>query len=441
MLTRRCKGLWALALTAAISAALSGCGRSQQQAGKAPKRVIEVSFFEGGFGLAFFKEVARKYEKTHPGVKVNLWGDPRNGEKLRPRFIAGNPPDLVWAQDIPIWTLVAGNQVYPLDKELNGPSWDEPSKKWRDTLYPGTLDSFMNNGHIYGMPISMNLWMIWYDKAMFRKYGWQVPKTWAQFEKLCADIKATGIAPLAFQGRYPSYASRTIMDLVQRIGGLDAVKRLSNLEPGAWTDPEILKAATLVQDLMKKGYFQQGCMGMSHTESQMEFIQGRAAMVACGTWLKSEMGDAIPRDFEMSSFPVPMVEGGIGSATAVQTTNDRVFVPQEAKDPAAGADFLRFLTSEAMAREFIRQKEALGPTIVKNAPLPDALKDSVHCLTKAPFTWSFDVESWYPSFGAAHNDALSQLLTLKITPKEYCQLMEKAAAVVRNDPRVIRHRM
>ena len=67
----------AMALTLALG--LVGCGKSGENADKGVKKTIEVSFFEGGFGLTFFQDVARKYEKAHPGVKVNLWGDPRNG--------------------------------------------------------------------------------------------------------------------------------------------------------------------------------------------------------------------------------------------------------------------------------------------------------------------------------------------------------------------------
>src|SRR5688572_27038049 len=54
---------------------------------------LEIAVFEGGYGIQWHKQVARDYEKLHPGIKVNVWGDPRVDEKIRPRVLRGDPPD------------------------------------------------------------------------------------------------------------------------------------------------------------------------------------------------------------------------------------------------------------------------------------------------------------------------------------------------------------
>ncbi len=43
---------------------------------------IEVAIFEGGYGLKFFEETARQFERVNPGVRVNLYGDPRINDKV-----------------------------------------------------------------------------------------------------------------------------------------------------------------------------------------------------------------------------------------------------------------------------------------------------------------------------------------------------------------------
>ena len=38
---------------------------------------IDIPIFEGGYGVKIYQDIARAYENEHPGVKINLYGDPR----------------------------------------------------------------------------------------------------------------------------------------------------------------------------------------------------------------------------------------------------------------------------------------------------------------------------------------------------------------------------
>jgi ABC-type glycerol-3-phosphate transport system substrate-binding protein len=73
-------------------------------------------------------------------------------------------------------------------------------------------------------------------------------------------------------------------------------------------------------------YFQPGAMGMSHTEAQLQFLLGRAAMVMCGSWLKSEMLGKIPAGFQLGAFNLPRVAGGKGDPTALNSGSGYYFV-------------------------------------------------------------------------------------------------------------------
>lgn len=417
-----------------------GCSRKpEQNIEKSPegKIIIEVSVFEGGFGLDYFFQVARDYEKLHPDVKVNLWGDPRNAEKLRPRFIAGNPPDVFWG-DLPVWKLIANGQLYPVDEFLETKSYGQ-DKNWKDTFYPGLLDGLKYSGKIYGIPTDFSIWVIWYNKGMFEKYGWQVPKTWNEFLQLCEKIKKQGIAPLAFQGRYPGYMAGTLEALFQRIGGIKAVYDAQNLVPGAWEHPAFLESARKVRELVDKGYFEEGFMGMSHTEAQMEFVRGKTSMVACGTWLKSEMSNVLPKDFRMSCFGYPAVEGGSGDPTAVQVGCAFWCIPKDAKHPELGADFLKFLTSLENAKRFVKEKEALLPIIGADESLPEELAGAVSLVNKAKFTWTVKIGQWYPEWQTEYTNAIAGLLTKELTPEAFVKAVEEASVRVRNDPTVVKH--
>jgi len=418
----------------------SGCARQPGEEKAASKKTtIEVSVFEGGFGLDYFLQVARDYEKLHPDIKVNLWGDPRNAEKLRPRFIIGNPPDVFWG-DLPVWKLITNNQLYPLNEILETKAYGQ-DKKWKDTIYPGLVDGLKYEGKIYGIPTDFSIWVIWYNKGMFEEHGWRIPETWTEFLQLCEDIKKAGIAPIAFQGRYPSYMAGTLEALFQRIGGLKAVYDAQNLVPGAWEHPAFLDAAGKVQELVNKGYLQKGCMGMSHTEAQMEFVRGKTAMVTCGTWLKSEMSNVLPEGFQMACFGYPAVEGGKGDPTAVQVGCAFWCIPADAKHPKLGADFLKFLTSLENAKRFVREKAALYPVIGSDESLSEELATAVELVKKAAFTWDIKVGRWYPEWRTEYSNAITGLLTEELTPEQFVKAVEEAAARVRENPTIVKHRV
>src|SRR5687768_139319 len=78
--------------------ALAGCVHPLQDDGSGPSAPrngdLEVRVFQGGFGVDFYAKAAKEYERAHPGVKIDLEGDPRIWEQLRPRFVGGDPPGL-----------------------------------------------------------------------------------------------------------------------------------------------------------------------------------------------------------------------------------------------------------------------------------------------------------------------------------------------------------
>ncbi len=449
--------LWRIELLASLFVAcglLAGCHQALQgpPVTQDGRKLVEVSVFQGGYDIDFWEDCARQYEKLHPDVKVNLWGDPRNDEKLRPRFIAQEPPDLVNAY-LPIWLLIYAGQATPLDEALDSPAYGQPEKTWRETLYPSAYADFEMNGQYWALTVPYAAFGFWYSQRQFREYGWEVPRTWSELLRLCEQIQATseqlkasgidpdGIDPIGFQGRYPGYIQSVFETLVQRIDGVEAWLAMQNLEPGAWNSDAVVQAWTLVQELRKKEYIPDKYMGLSHMESQMEFVAGDAAMIPCGTWLATEMKSKTPPGFDMGFIHYPMVEGGKGDPTAINCSGEFWFVPTHAHYPEIGADILKLVTSLDMAKEFVRRKRA--PMAVKGCEeeAPPELQGAVEAIRRAHFIFTSRVAQWYPTFGAAYDEACGSIMTLSMTPEEAGAYLERAAAAQRQDRRMKRHIM
>lgn len=431
------RGLFPIVVVGLLLAA-AGCAR-QDRLERAAGKQIEVSVFLGGYGLDFFHDVARSYERTHPGVKVNLWGDPRNIEKLRPRFLAGDPPDAFWAF-LPIWRLADGGALHPLNESLETPAYGQDIT-WGESFVPAALATTVVAGTTYFVPTDLSVHLMWYNAGMFREHGWQVPRTWPEFYSLCEQIRAADIAPIAFQGRYPDYAFPILLNYFQRKAGERPLFALINLEPGAWLHPDMLEAARMLREMMVKGYFQPGCMGMTHTEAQMEFVNGRAAMVPCGTWLKAEMSNTTPDDFEMSCFNYPTVPGGKGDPSVAGISLGYWCVPAKAANVEGGVDFLKWLTSLDNANKFCKEKDTLFAVRGADKYVAKELAPAVEIMNRATYTWAAMIGNWYPELSKRIGDGLASLMTGNITPEEFCRRLEDMSDRTRRDARTPKYRL
>ena len=131
-----------MAGAALLPAACDVVRRAPTEAGSA--KVVEAAFFEGVYGIHWHQKVAEAYSKEHAsdGIRVHLWGDPRVTDKIKPRILRGDPPDLVDVGDLPVWLLIANGKLHPFDRALDMPAVGAPDAAWRDLFISGTLETY-----------------------------------------------------------------------------------------------------------------------------------------------------------------------------------------------------------------------------------------------------------------------------------------------------------
>lgn len=405
---------------------------------------LEVVAFKGGYGIDHYENVAKELEGKNPGLKVTVSGDPRVWEKLRPRLISGDPPDLMlpgWGMDH--WALIQDDALLALDTALDGPGPDGKGK-WRDSFKPDILKLGQKDGKTYTLPYYISLQGWWYDPAVFEKNGWTPPKTFPELLALCEKIKAKGIAPITYQGQYPYYMiDGVLVPWAMSVGGKEAIDAAQNLEPGAWNSPAFLKAAEMIDELRKKGDFQKGASGMSHTESQTQFLNGKAAMIPCGTWLESEMKNVTPPGVTMRYFVPPVATDGKGDPTSVMIGIEPWMIPAEAKHPEAAVAFFRYMTSVPVAKKFIEEKGTLMAVedATDGVTLPETLQAPAEAFKNAKVVYSDQVRTWYPAFGKEVEGAMTALLSGEATPKEFVDRCEAAAKKTREDESIPKYKV
>ena len=119
----------------------------------------------------------------------------------------------------------------------------------------------------------------------------------------------------------------------------------------AWKDEGRLAAYTKFEELFDKGYMLEGSEALNHTASQMEFVNGRAAMIPNGSWLEAEMAAATPEGFKMAMMPVPVLEDGEGLKVTYNMIGDFIMVPAASEHQDWAKEFIKFACSEEMNRK------------------------------------------------------------------------------------------
>jgi len=446
---------WVLIGATALAMA-AGCGDSGKggddtpapkapvaEAGKKFTGKMEVQAFKGGFDIDFYQKAAEEFDAKNPGLKTTVEGDPRVWEKLRPRLVSGDPPDLMfpgWGMDH--WALAEEGSLLTLDTALDSPPY-EGSGKWRDTFEPTILKLGQKDGKQYVLPYYFTVWGWWYDPGLFAKNGWTAPKTFDDLLALCDKIKAKGIAPITFQGKYPYYMLEgMLLPWAQSIGGPQVVNDVQNLVPGAWKNPAILQAATMIAQLRDKGYFENGAVGLSHTESQTDFLNGKAAMIPCGTWLESEMKKQMPAGAKMQYLLPPVVATGKGDPTAVLIEIEPWMVPAKAKQPEAAIALFKYMTSPAKAKQFVEEKGTLMAIKGSDAgKLPETLVVPSQTFKASKTAWSFQARNWYPAMEKEVENALTSMVNGQATPQQFCDRAEAAAQKTKGDDSVTKHKV
>ncbi|WP_127548813.1 N-acetylglucosamine/diacetylchitobiose ABC transporter substrate-binding protein [Actinoplanes sp. OR16] len=428
----------------AAPASEAGAKSAENPLGVKADAPLEVVVFKGGYGDDYAIAAEATYQQKYPSAKIDHKGLQKVGEAMQPRFVAGNPPDVVdntGAGRLDIATLVSASQVSDLSELLAAPAFDQPGKTVRETLLPGVVEDGTFGGSTVALNFTYTVWGVWYSKALFAERGWAYPDSWPAMLALCDEIKKSGIAPWTYQGKYPEYINDPLLTMAAKIGGLDLVKAVDNLQPGAWNQPGLVEAATAFAELAGKGYLMSGSEALSHTEAQAAWCQRKAAFIPCGSWLEAEQKSVTPPGFDMVMGVVPAA--GALPVTAVQAASSESFiVPSKAVNTAGGKEYLRILFSLASARDFAQA----GSTLPAVAGATDGLtlssglgsvRDAVQAAGGDAFNYRF--RTWYAPLAKAIDDATGELVNRRISVADWSARIQKASDSLARDSTVVKY--
>lgn len=408
-------------------------------------KALEVVIFDGGYG--------KDYGQAHVDMYNAKWGGGAKmtatvkiASTLQPRFTSGNPPEVIdnsGADAMPTAQLVAQNQLADLTALLDAPTVDDPAVKVKDILIPGVVDNGSFDGTMRQLNYVFSMWGIWYSKPLFEQNGWKPATTMEEFMALCEKIKAGGkMAPFIHTGVHTQYMTTIIVGQAVQHGGRDIMLKLDNLDSDAWTNPSVLQAAKAWEAVAKAGYILPAAVGLDHTTSQAEWLNGAAAMIPCGSWLENEMKGKVPNGFDMVVQAVPSLTKDdkmpFGALTA--GAGEPFIVAEKSANKAGGLEYLRIMLSQPATKKFAELTGNLCAVkdAGKSLSNPSTALKSVADAAAAAGDNMFEVRfmTWYSDLKTAARDATRNLLSGKTTADQYVSVMQEAVDKVAKDPKI-----
>ncbi|MBG6106120.1 N-acetylglucosamine/diacetylchitobiose ABC transporter substrate-binding protein [Micromonospora vinacea] len=406
---------------------------------------IEVVIFNGGYGEKYATDVHEPLYKTaFPKAEVKHQATQAVSTVLQPRFASGNPPEFVnnsGEKLMDFGALVADGQLQDLTELWDAPSVDDPSKKVRDTVVPGTIEAGSFNGKPFVLYYVSTVFGIWYSGKLFKDNGWAPAKNWDEFIALLTAIKAKGITPYGYAGANAAYYQwNVILTHAAKIGGTDVLKNIDNLEDGAWKQDAVKQAATAWAEVGAK-FSDKSFEGLKHTDVQLRQNQYKVAMYPSGDWLEGEQKKDTPAGFEYQLMPVPSLSASDKlPATALRATaGEGYFVSAKSKNPKGGLEYMRQMLSKAGAKGFTEVVKA--PTVVtagsEGFAFPPGVASSQAALKAAGqdvFNLYFD--GWYKELDTEARTATNELMFGRINADAFVERIQKRADAIKKDSSV-----
>jgi N-acetylglucosamine transport system substrate-binding protein len=380
------------------SSSSGGAAKSDKNPfGMAAKSTVEAVIFNGGYGFDYVTFAADVVKKEQAGSTVTVKPSTQIAQELQPRFVGGNPPDLIdnsGANAIGLNTIA--DQLEDLSDVFAAKNLEGTTIK--ETLYPGVEAPGTINGKLVAINYVQTVYALWYSASLFEANGWTPPKTWDEAIDLGGKAKAKKKFLFLWGKEAATYYQTLAIGSAIKEGGDEVRLALENLKPGCWSLPAVQGVIKALETIVKKGYMKPGGGGTQFTAAQAQWSNDQSALLyPSGSWIENEMKSQTKADFKMTGAPEPTVSASSKMPyTALHSAAGEPFVvPSKAKNVAGGKELLRAMLSKEAATNFTKTK--LSPTIVKGTVPEDgfgstALKSQGAMLSGAGsdvFTWNF----------------------------------------------------
>jgi raffinose/stachyose/melibiose transport system substrate-binding protein len=289
-----------------------------------------------------------------------------------PSYVVGQPPN-IWAE------LIEAHKFLNLA--------GQPFVK---DFIPSAIQSVGAYGSgVYAIPSGTDIFTgVYYNKAIFAKYGLSVPTTWNALLNVCKVLTAHGVAPF-ITGQKDGWPAGLVLYAVQQSLWPTMASRWA-LEKAIWTTKNAFETPLAVQALQETqtifSYTIKGFAGIPYADAPGEFAAGKAAMTIDGTWSEPTIAQANPK-LQFGYFPLPASNNAAVNAQWGGKYDIAWSIVSSTQHEAAALDWMTFYSDPANYAKFI---DTTGFVPAEPNIQSTAFNNSLH-ITPTNFSTNFSI--------------------------------------------------
>ena len=343
-----------LLIGAMAASMLTGCGSnggsSDSSDSKADSSSETITIMMNGSDSDAFMEGYRKIidgfnESNEYGVKAEIQNITNSDykTKLTTMMASDSETDIIFTWELGyLENFVNGDKIVSLQKYL------DEDEDWKNSFNGGILEPLTYDGEVYAIPTQQCTAIMYYNKAIFDKYGLEVPTTYDEYVQVCDTLKENGVTPVALASTADDawLVSQYIQQLSDGIKGEDIFNSIKD-GTGKWNDEGMVEAGKLFQEEVNKGYFEDGFTGVSREEAQLQFANGQTAMYFNGCWEISNLDkkENVAEAENISCFLMPAVNEEY-AGVEVGSVDASYAITKNCKNVDAAVALLKYMTNE-----------------------------------------------------------------------------------------------
>ncbi|MFI8089245.1 extracellular solute-binding protein [Streptomyces sp. NPDC086080] len=419
--------LLGLAAGIPVSAALTACGGSS---GPGSGGGATYWYLNGMPQEGVRAGAVDAFNKANPDGRIEdtTFQNDAYKTKIKTAIGAGKAPTIIWG-----WgggtlrTYAKAGQVEDLT------SWFDDHSEVKDRLFPSSFGAATVDGKIYAMPCeTVQPIILYYNRKVFEQVGVEPPQSWDDIMALVPKFNNKGIAPFSLGGQSRWTSMMWLEFLFDRIGGSEVFQAIIEGEKDAWSNPDAIKALTMIQELVEAEGFVKGFSSITADSNadQALLYTGRAAMMLHGAWsygIQKTDGKDFVSSGGLGYMTFPPVEGGKGDQS-VTVGNPAQYLSISSKASAEQKKIAKdFFATGVLQDEEVKKWIGNGSLPIRlgadkmlaGTENADFLKFTYDIASKAKvFVQSWD-QALSPAAAATLLDNIAKLFQRSISPQQF----------------------